>query len=129
MAKLKEIQKQLGKSPLILLQDVVTRWNSTYYMVERILELEEALRTTMALLNSTNLPIISVEEWQLLSDIKNVLQPMEEVTKIICGQSYVTLSSVIILTKGLENIYITMKHKDNNPPTIQNIITKAFLHD
>lgn len=123
MAKLQEIQKQLGKSPLKLLQDVVTRWNSTYYMVERIIELEEPLRTTMALLNSTNLPIISVEEWQLLSDIKNVLQPMEEVTKIICGQSYVTLSSVIILTKGLENIYISMKHKDNNPPIIQNIVT------
>lgn len=125
MVKLENIQKQAGNKPLKPLQDVVTRWNSTFYMIERVLELEEALRTTIALLNSSSLPVISVEEWQLLITIKNILQPMEEVTKIICGQTYVTLSSVIILTKGLENIYINMKN-ENNQPIIRAMISKIL---
>lgn len=124
--KLKEVQKQLGKDPLKLLQDVVTRWNSTFYMIQRILQMEDVIRTTMALLNSTNLPIISVEEWQLLTDIQKVLQPMEEVTKIICGQNYVTLSSVIILTKGLENIYNEFKNSEQSP--IIKDMTDTFLN-
>ncbi|CAH1107682.1 unnamed protein product [Psylliodes chrysocephalus] len=104
-AKLAEVQSQQGKIPKKLLQDVSTRWNSTFYMLERLLEIEEAVRTTMALLNSNTLPIISVEEWQLLNELKIVLEPMEKLTKIMSGQNYTTLSSVIVLTKGLEANY------------------------
>ncbi|CAH1105851.1 unnamed protein product [Psylliodes chrysocephalus] len=64
--KLMEVQRQAGKEPKILIQDVVTRWNYTFYMLDRILELEEEVRTIMALLNMNNLPSISVEEWGLL---------------------------------------------------------------
>lgn len=38
---LKSIQEQLGYYPsLILIQDVVTRWNSTFEMFQRILDLK-----------------------------------------------------------------------------------------
>lgn len=76
-------------------------------MVERILELEEDVRTTLALLNKDNLPVIAVEEWQLLKDIKQVLEPLEAVTNIVSGDNYLTLSSIIIIIKGLENMLTT----------------------
>lgn len=120
-----EVQKQAGREPKKLLQDVVTRWNSTFYMLDRILELEEEVRTTMALLNVTNLPIISVEEWQFLTQLRNALKPMEEVTKIISGQKYVTLSSVIILTKGLESMFLEMLDENLLLP-IQNLVREIL---
>ncbi|CAG9819749.1 unnamed protein product [Phaedon cochleariae] len=110
--KLNEIQIQMGKTPKKLIQDVRTRWNSTFYMIERFLELEEPVRSTMALLDSDKLPVIVVEEWKMLADIKKVLEPLEAVTNIMSGQNYVTLSSVIVLTKGLESILKEMETQD-----------------
>lgn len=125
-SKLFEVQVKAGKEPKKLLQDVTTRWNSTYYMVDRLLEMEEIVRTTMALLNS-NVVVISVEEWLLLRELRKVLKPMEELTKIISGQKYVTLSSVLILTKGIEHIYKNLQRDDDDHnPLIQNLI-KEFL--
>lgn len=36
--KLKEKQQQMGKPPLMLIQDVSTQWNITYHMLSRLLE-------------------------------------------------------------------------------------------
>jgi hypothetical protein len=43
------IQRQQGNEPRKL-TDVVTRWNSTYLMLRRFLELEEAIKPTLALI-------------------------------------------------------------------------------
>ncbi|CAH1114808.1 unnamed protein product [Psylliodes chrysocephalus] len=69
----------------------------------------------MDLLNVNNLSIISVEEWGLLKQLRRCLKPTEVVSKVISGEKYVTLSSVIILTKGLENICLEMKNEDLLP--------------
>lgn len=110
-AKLIEQQKQLNQQPKKLIQDVQTRWNSSYYMVERFIELEVPLRTTMALLDK-DLPIISVEEWDFLKEITKILKPLETITKVMSGQKYVTASSVIVLTDGLYAVYSGLKSKD-----------------
>lgn len=109
MAKLIEQQKLLNKDPKKLIQDVQTRWNSTYYMLERFTELEVPLRTTMALVDK-DLPIISLEEWDFFKEIVTILKPLEAITKEMSGQNYVTASSVIILTDGLLEIYRNFKN-------------------
>jgi len=46
--KLIAYQKSMGVNvPLKVLQDVATRWNSTFYMLERFVQLETSIRGTM----------------------------------------------------------------------------------
>lgn len=71
MNKLLDQQKQLGRQPKKLVQDVPIRWNSSYYMIQRFVELEIPIRITIDLLNK-DLPIISVENWEFLKEIKTI---------------------------------------------------------
>jgi hypothetical protein len=48
-SRLDNIQRQQGNEPRKLI-DMVTRWNSTYLMLRRFLELEEAIKPTLALI-------------------------------------------------------------------------------
>ena len=43
--KLKTVQEKLSITPTKLIQDVITRWNSTYNMFERIVSQHEAITT------------------------------------------------------------------------------------
>lgn len=114
-AKLIEQQKNMNNSnPLKLIIDVSTRWNSAYYMLERFVALEDPIRSAIALLNK-NLPILSVEEWQFLKEIVQILRPMENLTTFISGQNYLTASSAIILTDGILNIYENLKNQNFLP--------------
>ncbi|CAH1979232.1 unnamed protein product [Acanthoscelides obtectus] len=80
-------------------------------MIERFVELEEPIRTTMALIEH-DLPVISIEEWQFMKELVDILRPLEDVTKVMSGQNYVTASSVIILTDGLLDIYKELQYKE-----------------
>jgi len=40
-----------AKEPKKVLQDVSTRWNSTLYMIERLVELKKSIRGTLGLLD------------------------------------------------------------------------------
>ncbi|KAG0715818.1 Zinc finger BED domain-containing protein 4 [Chionoecetes opilio] len=77
--KLREIQLQMGQPQLRLKQDIATRWNFTYYMMRRFTEVKEPLISTLALVNP-QLPTLSLEEWRIINEACEVLQPFEEVT-------------------------------------------------
>lgn len=119
MAKLNEQQKRINPDsiPKKLIQEVATRWNSTYFLLERFVELEEPLRTTIALLNK-DLPIICLEEWNFFKEILKVLKPLEQLTSLISGENYLVASSVIILTDGLLNVYRNLQKQDFMPLTL-----------
>ncbi|XP_050314913.1 E3 SUMO-protein ligase ZBED1-like [Anthonomus grandis grandis] len=101
--KLRALQKKSGKEPLKLIQDVATRWNSTFYMLKRFVELEEYIRSTIAVIDK-DLPILTQEEWKICHQLCKVLKPFEEVTKTISGEKYATCSLVIPLSNGLKAV-------------------------
>ncbi|KAJ8909434.1 hypothetical protein NQ315_015346 [Exocentrus adspersus] len=100
----------MNKQPKKLI--TVIMWNSTYLMIQKFVELEEPIRTTMTIINK-ELPIISVEEWKFLKEIVEILKPLETLTGIMSGEKYVTASSVIILTDGLADVYEKFKMRSD----------------
>jgi len=92
-----------AKEPKKLLQDVSTRWNSTLYIIERMVELESSIRETLGLLD--NPPEgLRVEEWKVTRELCIVLRPFEEATRAVSGDKYMTAFLVIILSEGLKNV-------------------------
>ena len=51
--KLRVVQRQIGIQEKKLIQEVETRWNSTFYMFERIVEQHQAVTTALCLLIET----------------------------------------------------------------------------
>lgn len=105
MEKLLRYQIQTGVAqPKRLLQAVPTRWNSVFFMLERFLELQDALRSTAGLLDRY-VPMLSVEEWKICKDLCTILKPLQEVTQQMSGEEYVTGSLIIVFTRVLLNVY------------------------
>nr|XP_022911349.1 zinc finger BED domain-containing protein 4-like [Onthophagus taurus] len=120
-------QRQLysNKNPRKLIQDVVTRWNSTFYMLERFCELEEAIRTTISLIKK-ELSVITSDEWDIIKELVTILKPLENVTNIICGEKYVTASLAVVLTDGLLATYTDFKNQDFTDVIIS--VVKSILN-
>jgi hypothetical protein len=103
-SKLMNFQINAGcRTPRKLLQDVVTRWNSTYYMLQRFVDLEDAVRSTVAMLN-VSLPQLSPSDWECLKELCKILKPFENATTVISGENYMSASLVIVLTGGLLDV-------------------------
>lgn len=89
-------------STLKLKQEVPTRWNSMFYMMDRFKLL--ASKISMVLFEIPNAPaMISVTDLNNLNDIIYLLKPLELVTKEISGQNYITTSKVIPLAHTIKS--------------------------
>ncbi|XP_051999013.1 E3 SUMO-protein ligase ZBED1-like [Xyrauchen texanus] len=103
--KLKLKQKQMGTVEHKLIQDVAVRWNSSYYMIERLLEQRWPV---VAILSDPEITQrgkhyldLKNDQWILLEELEKVLKPYEQATVFLSGQSYVTASVLPPLLKVL----------------------------
>ena len=87
---------------LNLLQDVVTRWNSTFLMLQRFLELQPVIRTLLLDQGwKKKLDVnISNTDWTLMEKVVNVLGVFFEATKRFSSAS-ACISEVIPTVTGL----------------------------
>lgn len=95
--ELKRLQKRDGKTDgtvLKLIQDVETRWNTTYYMLERFLTLEEYVYPVTS--KCANMPdMLSRNEILVLKDLVLLMSPVASVITEINGENYPTCSVII----------------------------------
>lgn len=77
-----------------LIQSVETRWNSTYAMLERFIQLSETI-SCIILQCPTAPPMLTASELQSTKKFVHLLKPFEDATKIVCGENYLTASKVI----------------------------------
>jgi len=89
-------------SNLKLIQSVDTRWNSTYSMLERFIQLSEKI-SCIILQCLTAPPMLTASELQAAKEFVQLLKPFEDATNIICGEYYLTASKVIPIVNILKN--------------------------
>ncbi|XP_066966369.1 zinc finger BED domain-containing protein 4-like [Macrobrachium rosenbergii] len=99
--KLSEIQTQNGVERKKLMMDVDTRWNSTFYMMERFLEQHEAITTTLCLLGKSSM-CLSSEELDIVKSAVLLLGPFEEATREMSTEKMTSLSKVIPIARALQ---------------------------
>ncbi|KAF2886886.1 hypothetical protein ILUMI_19289 [Ignelater luminosus] len=112
-----------------LILDVRTRWNSTFYMIERFLELVSTIGAIL-LCRSDAPPMLTSSEIGCLREIVQLIQPFERLTKEISGHNYVTVSKVIPLVSCLrgmlENFSPTFEAAISLKIEIQKEVIKRF---
>lgn len=102
-SKLKEIQTELNVAPNKLIQDISTRWNSSYFMIKRIQEQKRPLNIYAAEADN-NLHILTANQWMLMEPLLNLLQPFEEITKkMSSNEAFISevLPTIVTLKKYL----------------------------
>lgn len=98
---LKRAQKALSVSEHRLTQDEPTRWNSTYCMMERLLEQRKAVVCVMPDLKSANDLNLTSSEWGLVSSLVEVLKVFYDVTKT-ASKAQVTISEIIPIVNAIK---------------------------
>ena len=98
LQSLLRMQEQLGLSPKRLIQDEATRWNTTFYMLERLIELKVAITATGVELE---VPIeLSSSHWALAEKTVKILQVYEEATREASG-NYATAGVIIPVVNSI----------------------------
>ena len=79
-------QVDLHQEQLHLIRDVQTRWNSSYYMVERIILMQQPLSATLYAIQKGDL-MLSNSEFIILEEYIAIMKPIVEITKAIGGEN------------------------------------------
>ena len=81
-------------------QEILTRWNTQYYMITSMLDLKNQINATLGELLKTSL-IFTEDQWELMEDLVKVLVPCEQITRELSSQKYPLIFRVI----GLFSIF------------------------
>lgn len=90
----KEQKNDSTQAPLRLIQSCPTRWNSTFYSIKRFLLLSEKIAPIL-IRNSTAPNMLTADRLEELKELVSLLGPIEELSKELSGQQYVTCSKSI----------------------------------
>nr|XP_047132508.1 zinc finger BED domain-containing protein 4-like [Hydra vulgaris] len=92
------LEKIINKCGKTVISDCSTRWNSTYFMVRRFLEIKTSINEV---LGDLNIDSLANSEWIMLQDFVNLLEPFANETDILQTDA-LSLSSVIPSILNLE---------------------------
>ena len=101
---LKQMQAQLGVPQHSLIQDEPTRWNSSFYMLQRLIEQRTALLAAGAA--CACMIELRAQQWNLAEKLVHVLQPFEEATREASGE-YSSAAVIIPVVNSLQRSLTT----------------------
>ena len=109
----KQQQQGTNTTPLMLIQDVATRWNSQFYMVRRLLKLRVPVYAVLISSDRSELnPPDSA--WKTLEELCPLLEPFEKATELLTKEDTPTISQIVIIVQQLLR---TIQAKSNDQTT------------
>ena len=99
--RLADIQRDLQSEVLRPVQDVSTRWNSTYNMIARLLKIKSSISVFCSETEGMQDKTLTANMWNLLENVKNLLEPIEVLTRDLSAHD-ACLSCVIPAVLGLK---------------------------
>ncbi len=105
---LKQKQADLRHKPQNLIQDVTTRWNSSFYMISRVVEQQQPLCATLLEVKKTDL-FPSEEEFSSMEVYIEVMSPLVTITEAIGAQQWVIISTLRPLLHKLVQSHLMEK--------------------
>ena len=100
------LSKQEGPQKLKLIQDVQTRWNSSFLMLQRLLKLRVPIYGVLfddKLTKVGDRAKLDMKDcyWKVIEDILPILEPLAEITEVLGKENEPTGSSVYVLIKNV----------------------------
>lgn len=126
-SRLEDLQSEMQgagttTTPARLVQDVQTRWNSSFYMIKSLLTEKRPLCAYAA---DHNLPAtLSANEWGLLEKTVTVLEPFEELTRKISSATS-TAADVIPAVTVLKRLLAEENSTDSGIKTMKSTLLQA----
>ncbi|XP_061128956.1 zinc finger BED domain-containing protein 4-like [Syngnathus typhle] len=121
-SRLQSMQDQLGTQIKQFQQDVRTRWNSTFYMLESLFAQKRVLAAYSA---DHELPAtFTSHQWVLIENILSVLAPYEQLTKEI-SSSDASVADVIPLIAALKRLLSKEVETDHGVKTIKSTLLES----
>ena len=126
MSKLREKQKLLGLPEHQLINDCITRWGSTYEMLKRFLEQQQAI-CAMLLEDGDNRTLMpSTDEIATMEELVEILKHFYQATEILSGELYPTIGVVFpILNRFLTVLLVS----DSNDKDVAKKIKEKIKQD
>ena len=118
-----------------LMQDCITRWNSTFSSLQSLLLNKQVILNLFA--NKRQLPIsaklvekltvceLSSDEWVIINQIVYVLKPFYEATQLLSGSHYPTIGLCFFAIRTIKD-YLEMRGEEESNIAV---LLKTFLLD
>ena len=114
MSKLREKQKLLGLSEHQLINDCITRWGSTYEMLKRFLEQQQAI-CAMLLEDGDNRTLMpSTDEIATMEELVGILKHVYQATEILSGELYPTIGVVFPILNRFLTVLLVSNSNDKD---------------
>ncbi|XP_061129317.1 zinc finger BED domain-containing protein 4-like [Syngnathus typhle] len=121
-SRLQSMQDQLGTQIKRFQQDVRTRWNGTFYMLESLFAQKRVLAAYSA---DHELPAtFTSHQWVLIENILSVLDPFEQLTKEISSFD-ASVADVIPLIAALKRLLSKEVETDHGVKTIKSTLLES----
>ena len=103
--------KSLGHKESSLIQEASTRWNSSYYMVQRILHQQQPICAALLEVHKTDL-MPTESEFKSLEEFVTVMKPLVNITEAIGAEKWVTVSTLRLVLKKLLSTHFAKEAAD-----------------
>jgi hypothetical protein len=112
-----------------LIQDVSTRWNSTYDMLDSICTNRDALKEmfTHPENRALNNHALNENEFKFINEFCNLLHPLCEFTELLSGSNYITSSILYPVLFNLIYHQLTSMHLVNAQLIVLNLELRRSL--